>query len=98
MGLSLKECLNEFLDFELVYSASSKELEIPNASMIIDFPDPVSPEKILKPAANSKDKFSTKTKFEISTFLNIWSYYCEGLLSIRCGLIFQRSFFLNSEK
>ena len=40
MGLSLKECLNEFLDFELIYSASSKELEIPNASMIIDFSEP----------------------------------------------------------
>ena len=44
---------------------------IANASTIIDFPDPVSPEKILKPEANSKDKFSTKTKFEISKFLNI---------------------------
>ena len=71
---------------------------IANASMIIDFPDPVSPEKILKPEANSKDKFSTKTKFEISKFLNIWRYCYGGLLPIRPGFIFQRSFFLNSEK
>ena len=52
-----------------------------------DFPDPVSPEKILKPEANSKDKFSTKTKFEISKFLNIRGYCYEGLLPIRCGYV-----------
>ncbi len=50
MGLSLKECLNEFLDFELVYSASSKELEIPNASMIIDFSESSFSIEILKQA------------------------------------------------
>mgnify|MGYP001166521105 FL=1 len=54
MGLSLKECLNEFLDFELVYSASSKELEIPNASMIIDFSESSFSIEILKQAVEKR--------------------------------------------
>ena len=54
MGLRLKECLNEFLDFELIYSASSKELEIPNASMIIDFSESSFSIEILKQAVEKR--------------------------------------------
>ena len=50
MGLSLKASLKNYKDFELVYSASSENIDIPEASLIIDFSESTFSIEILKKA------------------------------------------------
>ena len=50
MGLSLISCMKDFEDFELIYSASSKDTEIPHGSIIIDFSEPDFSIEVLKKA------------------------------------------------
>ena len=65
---------------------------IANASMIIDFPDPVSPEKILKPEANSKDKFSTKQSSRFLSFLT-YGVIAVGIMTNTSGIYIPAKFF-----
>ena len=50
MGLSLISCMKDFKDFEFIYSASSKDTEIPHGSIIIDFSEPDFSIEVLKKA------------------------------------------------